>query len=65
MVANHVKVSKLDAKTAAVVAKYQMNTGTHKWPILVMPMTESDLGSQILGFPALTIPGYGSVTVGV
>ena len=55
MVANHVKVTKLDTQTAAAVAK---------WPILSMPLTESDLGSQILGFTTLAIPGYGSVTVG-
>ena len=64
MIANHVKVSKLDAKTAAAVAKYQVNTGRTKRPILIMLLTESDLGSQILVFTALTIPGYGSVTVG-
>ena len=28
MIANQVKVSKLDAKTAAVVSKYEVSTGT-------------------------------------
>ena len=65
MVANHVKITKLDAKTAAAVAKYEVNTSWRtKRPIFIMPLTESDLGSQILDFTALTIPGYESVTVG-
>ena len=63
MVANHMKTTKLDTKTAAAVTKYEVNTGRTKWPILIMPLKHSDLSSQILGFSALTIPGYGSVTV--
>ena len=63
MVANHMKTTKLDTKTAAAVAKYKVNTGRTKWPILIMPLRDSDLSSQILGLYAMTIPGYESVTV--